>query len=474
MEITVNADANNTKYLLTLLEEMGYSLPCNCQGKHRCPGARYAFDCSMIPKSPITVQLPKEDSDVKGIALENRTLIPGSADTLLIDLGTTTIALVLMDKKSGLLRQSHVFPNPQRSFGTDVISRIQASCEGKGKMLKNEICLALSDEAARLCQKNGQTKEEIRCCLIGGNTTMIHLLMGYDCSPLAASPFIPKAKCPDRFSHGQTTIRILPWLSAFIGGDIMAGILACGLADKDGPSLLVDLGTNGEMVLAHRKKLYAAATAAGPALEGGSLSCGCAAVEGAVSSVRLQRGRAVVKTIGNKIPIGLCGSGALTLCAELLRHNLIDNEGILSDSFPENGILLGRDITGSSLYFTADDLRRLQLAVASIGAGIDTLCFEAGIHPASLEQMYLGGGFGFFLPIEDVIRLRMIPSLPPERIRLMGNTCLQGLWQFAANPANNPEFPACSVIDLASHPFYKKRFLSHMTYSDDVSSTTNA
>lgn len=474
MQITIHADANNQKNILTLIEETGRRLPCNCHGKHRCPG-RYSFDCAMIPKSPVTITLSETEQDIQGIALENRPLIPGPADTLLIDLGTTTVALVLMDKKSGDLRQSCVFPNPQRSFGMDVLSRIQASCEGQGTKLKAQIHEALQRETALLCRKNGQETEDITCCLIGGNTTMIHLLMGYDCTPLAASPFIPREKNPAPFSADGTDVRIMPWLSAFVGGDITAGIHACGLETTEDTTLLIDLGTNGEMVLSHKGHLFAAATAAGPALEGGNLSCGCAAVPGAISQVRLQRGLARTTTIGNKIPVGLCGSGALTLCAELLRHNLLSPEGILSDSFPAEGIFLGRTAAGHDLHFLAEDLRQLQLAIASIGAGIDTVCKEAGIVPEEIKCLYVGGGFGFFLPVQDGIFLRMLPELSTDKIHTMGNTCLQGL--YICSRKNEREYMVSlpyTIVNLASHPYYKKRFLHHMTYSDEVSSTTNS
>lgn len=474
MQITIQADARNKKNILTLIEETGCRIPCNCHGKHRCPG-RYSFDCAMIPKTPVTVTLPDTEQDIHGIALENRPLIPGPADTLLADLGTTTIALVLMDKKSGDLRQSCVFLNPQHSFGADVVSRIQASCEGQGTELTAQIRETLQRETTLLCQKNGQTSEDITLCMIGGNTTMIHLLMGYDCSPLATSPFIPREKSPAPFSADGTEVRIMPWLSAFVGGDITAGIHACGLENTEDTRLLIDLGTNGEMVLSLKGHLYAAATAAGPALEGGCLSCGCAAVPGAISQVRLQRGLAQTATIDNKIPVGLCGSGALTLCAELLRYNLLSPEGILSDSFPADGIFLGRTADGRSLHFLADDLRQLQLAIASIGAGIDTVCKEAGILPESIECLYVGGGFGFFLPIEDGILLRMLPNLSPDNIHITGNTCLQGLYLCSQKDEKTHMVSLpYTIVNLAAHPYYKERFLHHMTYDGAVSSTTNS
>lgn len=474
MKITVPADAKNTQNILTLIEEMGYKLPCNCQGKHLCSGKNYSFDCAMIPKESVTVTLPESGQAVRGIALENRPVLPGGADTLLIDLGTTTVALVLLDRKTGVLRQTHVFPNPQRILGADVISRIQASCAGQAKRLSELIRTALREETSLLCRKNRQSVDEINSCLIGGNTTMIHLLMEYDCTPLASSPFVPGVKPPDSFRYGSATIHILPWMSAFVGGDITAGIIACGLETTDRTTLLIDLGTNGEMVLSHNRHLYTAATAAGPALEGASLSCGCAAVPGAISQVRLHRNRAAITTIDNKLPIGLCGSGAFSLCAELLRNALLQTDGILSDNFPAEGISLGTTPQGRKLTFTAEDLRELQLAIAAIGAGIDTLCFEAGISPDTIEMLYVGGGFGLFLDISDCILLHMLPDIPTDRIQARGNTCLQGLYELSINEGHHRHAVSLpySTVNLADNDCFKERFIRHMTYSDDVISTT--
>jgi uncharacterized 2Fe-2S/4Fe-4S cluster protein (DUF4445 family) len=473
MQLTIPADAGNQKQILTLIEEMGYKLPCNCHGKHRCPGMQYSFDCARIPKEPVTVTLPDSGSPIHGIALENRPLSIGQADTLLVDLGTTTVALVLMDSQTGELRQTHVFPNPQISLGADVISRIHASLNGEGETLTKRIRETLSAQTTLLCRKNNQSKQTLTRALIGGNTTMIHLLMGYSCAPLSSSPFIPEHPVPAEFTYQQTRIQISPWLSAFIGGDITAGIKACHLDTDKKTALLIDLGTNGEMVLSHNNHLYTAAAAAGPALEGAGLSCGCPAVSGAICQVRLQHRRALCTTIDNKIPTGLCGSGAISLCAELLRHGLLKKNGVLSDDFPSKGIPLGTTVTGSKLFFTADDLRKLQLAIAAIGAGADTLCHEAGISPSSLSSIFLGGGFGFFLPVGDAILLRMLPLLPEERIHALGNTCLQGLYEYAVSGDGTPDITVpYETISLAENTFFKSSFLNHMSYSDDVSSTT--
>ncbi|MCH5251558.1 MAG: DUF4445 domain-containing protein [Lachnospiraceae bacterium] len=466
MKITVKADKNNDKHILTLLEQMGYSLPCNCHGQHHCNGKLYSFDCSLIPKEPITITLPDTTGDITGIALEDMVSSPGIGDTLLIDLGTTTVALALMEKNGGTLRQTLSFSNPQRTYGADIIARIQAACSGSLKDLRQTIISALTRQVSLLCQKNHQRPEQITSCLIGGNTTMIHLLMGYDCSGLAASPFSIHVPSPEPFYYKNCKVTILPWLSAFVGGDITAGLFACHLTEKETPTLFLDLGTNGEMALFYNNTLYTAATAAGPAFEGGGLSCGCPAIPGAICGVHLKPLRPTVTTIDNKLPVGICGCGAIQLCAELIRKNYVSKEGILSERFPAEGIFLSSSAEGTSLFLTPEDFRNIQLAAAAIAAGIETLSHTAGIAPEEITDFYLGGGFGFYLNPADCQTLRMFSSVSPDVMHPMGNTCLRGLWEFAVKEPDTLFIPPVNHVNLAESSYFEKQFIHHMTYSE--------
>lgn len=470
MNIIINADMKNTKNILTLLEEMGYSLPCNCNGRHHCNGKQYPFDCSLVPTSPITVSLPDSQRVLSGISLEDMTPIAGPADTVLIDIGTTTVALALIESATGTLRQTHVFENPQRSYGSDVIARIRASCQGDAEKLQDSVITAITENVRLLCRNNNQTTEMISHCFIGGNTTMIHLLMGYNCTPLASSPFLIEQASPAPFYYGSCKVTIFPWLSAFIGGDITSGLYACHMTDTDettsDTALFIDLGTNGEMVLRHQGHLYTAATAAGPAFEGGGLSCGCPGIPGAICGVTLKRLRPALSTIGNKLPIGLCGSGAIELCAELLRHNYVTKEGVLTERFSSNGIFLASSPQGIPLRFTPEDFRNVQLAVSAIAAGIDTLAYTAEIHVEEIPITYLGGGFGFYLSLKDCYTLGMFSSLPETGIQPMGNTCLRGLRKYSLQPDNSIQNLPVKNVSLADSSYFQQQFIRHMTYSD--------
>lgn len=464
MKVRVYATHNNQKNILTLLEEMGCSLPCNCQGAHLCGGQKYSFDCSLVPKAPLEVELPAASRQLHSVALENLVPVKGPGDTLLIDLGTTTIVLALIDRESGSLRQCVSFANPQIRYGADVIARIQAASSGKGRALQTCLQEQLERETTRLCQKNDQQPEAIQACYLGGNTTMIHLLLSYDCTPLGRSPFTVREHSPAPFLFQSCRVHIAPWISAFVGGDVCAGLSVCDRMKDKGTCLFIDLGTNGEMVLSHQDTYYTAATAAGPALEGNDLSCGCPAIPGAIRRVSLKRLRPALETIDNLLPVGICGSGAVSLCAELLRHGYLTHDGILTERFPSEGLLLSGSIQNNAIRFTADDLRHVQLALAAIAAGIDTLAQEAGILPSQIEQVYLGGGFGFHLSMEDCETLGLFSDIPVSRVTAMGNTCLRGLHQWAVSSVPVKVPSVCVALNLAESPSFQKYFLSHMTY----------
>lgn len=465
MKVDIFADEHNEKYLLTLLEEQGYFLPCHCHGQHHCNGNQYSFDCSLIPKKPITIDFtPFSAKNTKVLSFQDKEIEPGFGDSILLDLGTTTIVIALIEKKTGKLRQISTAANRLSCYGTDIVSRIHASCHGKRKTMQQLLNTFLKEEIQKLCIKNNQSEKELLFCYIGGNTTMIHLLMGYDCTPLSVSPFHIKESSPSPFRFNNCTVIIAPWLSAFIGGDIVAGIHACNMTNTHETSLLLDIGTNGEIVLVHNRTLYASSVAAGSAFEAGNLQCGCAGIPGAIEKVTLRPVMPILKTIDNKLPIGICGSGAISLCAELLRHNYVTREGILSERFPVNGYLLSTTVEKHPIVFTANDLRQVQLAVSAIAAGIDSLCAHVGITAESVSHVYLGGGFGFHISWEDSSLLGLFSNLQKEAIHICGNTCLQGLYYCATKdlPFSLP-LPV-QIINFANDSYFQQKFLEHLTF----------
>lgn len=473
MLLTIPADATNQKNIPSLLEEMGYPIPCNCFGAHRCNGTRYPFDCSLIPKTSLTIDWEPEQHDIHGLSLESFSLSNGIGDTMLIDIGTTTIAFALISHKEKKLYKRSTIENPQRRFGADVIARIHSACQGNSEQLQSVLIQAIKDETRRLCSINHQQEDIITQCYVGGNTTMIHLLLGYDCTPLSQSPFLIRQTTPERYRRQQCEIFIAPWFSAFVGGDICAGLYATRMWETKDTCLFLDLGTNGEIVLSHNGTHYATSTAAGPAFEGGNLSCGCASVPGAISQVIMRQIKPQLKTIDNKLPIGLCGSGAISLLAELLRKGYVTNDGILTEKFPSQGIHLATTVNGTKLLFTADDLRNIQLAIAAIAAGIDTLLQEAGIVSSDVSRIYLGGSFGFHISREDCQTLGLFSSLDYHSLHPIGNSCLQGLFRCATEEIDLSATHDITTINLAESSYFQRQFISHMKFPDCTSGMIN-
>lgn len=470
MEIHIQADSNNTLTVLDLLERQGFSLPCNCHGANVCGGVQYDFPCGMVPKAPLTVHLPDATSSaqITGLSLMQTPDLSIQPDSLLIDIGTTTIAMVYYHstKKSTLF--SEVFANPQIAYGADVISRIQYDVTHPSEhTLHKELTASLTGHAASFLKRYPDIS--IKQCLIGGNTTMIHLLLNLSLQGMTGHPFTPEI--PDNFSftHKGVSVHVLPWLSAFIGGDITAGLLSLSFDTRNDTCILADLGTNGELVLCHKNHLYTASTAAGPALEGGGLSHGCPAIPGAVSEVSLRGIIPRIQTIANKLPCGICGIGAISVLAELLSQQYMNADGTLTSKFPENGILLAK-APSSDIIFTSNDVRQMQLAVAAIAAGIDTLCREAGILPENVDSLYLAGGLGYHIPLEKASSLGMFCDILPERIHCVGNSCLNGLAKLSS--AAEEDFISLQHrltaqtenISLADNAFFQSSYLSHMTY----------
>lgn len=513
MKLTISPDSSNTKNIITLLSEAGYSLPCNCGGNAKCNSSIYSFNCLDIPKEEITIELPasvkknlaspiktplktnqkagqktnpkvdqivdqKAESTVpivEGVSLIDVPTYEGIGDCILIDLGTTTIAVILIDSKHGTINKSTIFTNPNTIYGLDVITRITSSLNGNKDIIKQQLTTEINNQLAHLCEKNKQDKNAIKNIYIAGNTTMMHLLFGFDAKGLSAEPFFADSSklkyIVNPFHDFQKSgFHVVPWLSPFIGGDILSGIIGTNLSYSTN-TLFVDLGTNGEIVLNHNNKLYATSTSAGPAFEGGALSCGSAAVDGAIYFAEISHGKIKYKTINNKTPIGICGSGAISLFASLLKNHYITVEGILTDKFPKEGIQLV-----GSLYFTSKDLRQVQSAVAAIAAGIDTLLHTAKLYNEAdakntIKKIILGGSFGFHLRQNDFQTLNLFSCLSNNSVHCAGNTCLQGLYKLAitktsANEWNHEPIKNINIVSLGNNSVFKERFISHMTYPD--------
>jgi len=374
------------------------------------------------------------------------------------DVGTTTVAGYLVDLKTGEELSAVAKANPQIIFGDDVISRIGFAQKQKENLeiLQRKIVNILNEIIKENTQKAGVNTNNIYKITIAGNTCMHHLLLGLDPFYIAPSPYIPvikenlnlKAKdIPKLVLEPTADVYILPNISAFVGADIVAGILAICMWENEKISLFIDLGTNGEIVLGSKRKIWACSTAAGPAFEGARISSGMRAAEGAIDKVKIDNESITYRVIKDGKVRGICGSGLIDLIAELIKLGLIDKSGKLIDreecesnlceeikkriinGQKGNKFLLvkGKETeNGKSVYLTQKDIREVQLAKAAIFAGIKILLKEVNIPQEDIQKILLAGAFGNFIDKKSATRIGLIPYLPLGKIESVGNAAGRG------------------------------------------------
>ena len=417
-----------------------------------------------------------------------------------VDIGTTTLAACLYGWSDGTVCETVTAVNSGRDFGADVLSRMEASNNGKRarlqELLQEDVCGLLAE---LLCQAGVQAAD-MKKLVIAANMTMVHLLMGYSCETLGRAPFVPANKRMIRADAmrilGDGSLRcpvvILPAVSAFVGGDIVSGMLALGMDKGKDTVLLLDVGTNGEMALRHKGQIYVTSTAAGPAFEGGGISYGCASVPGAICGVKLvddqveqssrpaerrigasncetdQEQDLMLRTIGDASPVGICGSGVLELVSELRRVGLIDETGLFAEQYRESGFPLGKTASGEPIVFTQGDVRALQLAKGAIRAGIEALLAAADVHVEEVSQIYLAGGFGVRMDEHAAIHIGLLPEAFRGRIRPVGNSSLSGA-VFAGRCAQLESvceelLVQCRQVVLAEQPEFEENYLRYMNF----------
>ncbi len=412
-----------------------------------------------------------------------------------VDLGSTTLAAVLIDQSGSILSQVTAV-NSQRAYGGDVISRIQASNEGRKDELRRCICRDLEQMFCALVQKlEKMIKMQIKISrvAIAGNTTMLHLLRGYSCERLGQAPFEPvnlQTEClpyrelfSDVAGCVQAAVYLLPGMSAFAGADITAGLYSSGFwqMPEDETAFFVDLGTNGELACGSRKGFVT--SAAGPAFEGGRLSCGIPGIPGAVSKVSYLYHRVRIQTIGQKKPCGICGTGALEAVAALLGEGLLNKDGLLAPQLFEQGMVLACREDGSRICLTQADIREIQMAKAAIRAGIEILLLRYGqmlgqdAGPA-VSRVYLAGGFGYYLSADTATAIGLFPPEWRDKIILCGNTSLKGAVLFLSDPScAGGLVKICSKntsIQLEDDPRFQEIYIQQMGFGNSSGRSLHA
>ncbi len=458
----------------------------------------------------------KADGRVTAVLSEKRLLDvrPGHTNAgcfaLAVDLGTTTLVVSLLDTCSRTKPLVSACLNPQTQFGDDVVTRIQYVREHADGLarLHGKLAAAINESIESLCDQAGIAPEQIYLACFAGNTTMQHLLCGMSPRYLGESPFTPAATrgltLPARDIgiriHPHAQAYVFPCMGGFVGGDIVAGVLAADMLDEPGVSVLADIGTNGEIVLHTGDRLVTAATAAGPAFEGARIRCGMRAADGAVERFWLEDGRWCYQVIGGRKPRGICGSALIDAVAELLELGIIHPDGRMvdADEVPEDAdpdirrrvtqienqrafvlVPAAETADGRDIVLTQRDVRQLQLASGAIRAGIVTLLEYAGIRPEQLRSVYLAGGFGNYIRRRNAQRIGLLPgNVPRDRIRYCGNTSLAGamLAVFSLKARERAEEIARQAlhVDLSTIADFRWAFAEAMIFPGGPSDETDS
>lgn len=408
-----------------------------------------------------------------------------------IDLGTTTIVGYLLDLSTGVQLGIYSALNPQTKYGADVITRIDYSMQGTNNLteLTGLIRTAINQMIHYFCSHYQIKTNNIYELTVVGNTIMLHLLAGLPVKNMALSPYIPvvsrmlvlTAKDLNLDICPLGKVVLLPTVSSFVGADTIGAILSCKLHQKKEINLLIDIGTNGEIVLGNKEQIIICSTAAGPALEGGRLECGIGGVPGAINRV-LIRDDVTYSTIGETTATGICGSGIIDLIAELLKIGLITADGRMlspEEVYGQFPIKLAKRIKlineqptfflENNLYLSQKDVREVQLAKAAIAAGIEILIKELNVSPADIANLYLTGGFGNYMDVENAIAIGLIPPVFQNKIRTIGNGAGIGaqltlLLQETKNQAAQIAEQA-KYIELATRPDFQEIFINSLNFS---------
>ena len=407
---------------------------------------------------------PQEKNDTLGIA---------------VDIGTTTLAAALVDQTTKETICYAVSVNHQRTYGADVITRIQAACEGKQDALQASIRDDLEDLFRQLLEKGQKKKEDIKEIVIAGNTTMCHLLCGFSCEGLGSAPFHPVDLSLQHYTYPElfgretypATVTILPGISAFVGADIVAGLYSSGMCDlwrqeANDPKtvLFLDIGTNGEMALLTPGGLFVTSVAAGPALEGGKIRCGMPGIPGAIAKASLLgRQRMITTTISGVPAIGICGTGILEIVSELWKYRIIDENGTLSEQYQKDGFPVAKGIV-----FTQEDIRQVQMAKAAIRAGMEVLLQTAGIPAEKIDTVLVAGGFGTALNIEKAVTIGLFPKEVQDKIKLLGNSALEGAIDCIKDPQAAEEMQQIAEEavekNLAMQEDFQEKYIRYMQF----------
>jgi len=479
---------NDQTPLIDVLHEFGIEFPCGGKGTcGKCKikvlqgnititeihkekleqlglGHDWRLSCFSLCTEDITLEIEQFNHLI--LADESEFVFsPCEGFGIAVDLGTTTIVAQLVDLSSAKVLAVETMLNPQLKFGADLISRIQVCLDGNAGEMTRIIRSSIGTMIRLILQKHNVTLQKI---ILVGNTVMQLIFSDCDVSPLSCYPFHtdnlgmksfhPKELGWDFAAVANGNIQFYPSIGSFVGSDILAGITATGLYQKEDYTALIDLGTNGEIAVGNKEQIVCASTAAGPAFEGANISMGMRAVTGAISSLNLSDGKIEASVIGNTSPKGICGSALIDAIAILRKLDLIGIFGEINSGDSQIQI-------AGEVVLNQRDINEFQLAKAAIAAGLTILSKSLSINLTDIKEIYIAGAFGSYINIENMIETGMI-SFPTERIHKMGNSALIGakIFLFSDIDITNDILAKTRHISLEADADFQDIYIGHLLF----------
>lgn len=449
--------ANDGTLLSDILIKSGKSVDHPCGGKGTCKkcvvtvNGKEELSCQYIIKSDISVLLPDSGEIISETGANETGKITDNLCCAL-DIGTTTLALALVSLDENKIIKVITRTNPQRTFGADVMTRINY-CRKNG--VKKLNALLISDIIKLISDISDETVEKL---YVSGNATMLHLFFGVDCSSMGVAPYTPVflenrySKAEELGIIGVETVESLPSIAAFVGADIVAGLNYVGMPERGMHSLLVDLGTNAEIVLFSEKSALCTAAAAGPCFEGANISCGMSATDGAIYSYS----KAEIKTVGNSPAKGICGTGLVDVIAELISDKTIDETGFMECESVE---------IAEGVSINQADIRQYQLAKSAVYSAILTLMEMKNVSFDDIEKMYISGGFSAKINIENAVKTGLLPKELASKCVAVNNSSLLGTVKYACKKNSLAVYVDNSAyVDLSANPTFSDLFVENMIF----------
>ena len=432
----------------------------------------------------VTVTITKHHNSIKILQVEGGNTINRNYG-IAIDVGTTTVVVQLINLINGKVIGVEGNHNLQARYGEDVVSRMVFACgRGSQDTLHEAIITNINDLIKVLIKDNEIDAKDINCVVAAGNTVMSHFLLNLTPCFIRLEPYVPAAmvypQIPSQdigiVMNPNGIVEVLPSVSSYVGGDIVAGVLACGLSERTEISCLIDVGTNGEIVIGNNEWMVCCSASAGPAFEGAGMKYGMRATQGAIEKVVISSTNVKYETIGNVKPRGICGSGLIDTIYELRKNNIIGPDGKFDTLIKDKRLLIYGDDpkyvlafpneteTGQSITISESDISNLIKSKAAVFAAIKSLMDYIGMNFDQLQEIYIAGGFGSSLNIDKAVAIGLLPDVDKKRIKFIGNSCVTGarmaLLSRSAFEKTINISKKMTNIELSAYPPYMNEFIA--------------